>query len=105
MAVTPKLIALDLDETTLNQQSCLSPGNRAALEAAVSAGIEIIIASGRSLDTLPEGMTHFPGIRYATCGNGAMVYDLAAHAVLAQHFLPPVTAEQVLRLSFGAFLT
>ena len=56
MAVTPKLIALDLDETTLNQQSCLSPGNRAALEAAVSAGIEIIIASGRSLDTLPEEM-------------------------------------------------
>lgn len=105
MAVTPKLIALDLDETTLNQQSCLSPGNRAALEAAVSAGIEIVIASGRSLDTLPEEMTHFPGIRYAICGNGAMVYDLAAHAVLAQHFLPPETAEQVLRLSKGAFLT
>ena len=103
--MTPKLIALDLDETTLNQQSRLSPGNRAALEAAIAAGIEIVIASGRSLDTLPEEMTHFPGIRYAICGNGAMVYDLAEHAVLAQHFLPPETAGQVLRLTQGAFLT
>lgn len=102
---TPKLIALDLDETTLNQQSRLSPGNRAALEAAIAAGIEIVIASGRSLDTLPEEMTHFPGIRYAICGNGAMVYDLAEHTVLAQHFLPSETAGQVLSLTQGAFLT
>lgn len=105
MPMTPKLIALDLDETTLNQQSRLSPGNRAALEAAIAAGIEIVIASGRSLNTLPEEMTHFPGIRYAICGNGAMVYDLAEHAVLAQHFLPPETASQVLRLTQGVFLT
>jgi Cof subfamily protein (haloacid dehalogenase superfamily) len=103
--MTPKLIALDLDETTLNPQSRLSPGNRAALEAAIAAGIEIVIASGRSLDTLPEEMTHFPGIRYAICGNGSMVYDLTAHTVLVQHFLPPETAGQVLRLTQGAFLT
>ena len=103
--MTPKLIALDLDETTLNRQSRLSPGNRAALEAAIADGIEIVIASGRSLDTLPEEMTNFPGIRYAICGNGAMVYDLAEHAVLVQHFLPPETAAQVLSLSQGEFLT
>lgn len=101
----PRLIALDLDETTLNQQSRLSPGNRAALEAAVAAGIEIVIASGRSLDTLPEEMTHFPGIRYAICGNGAMVYDLSTHTVLVQHLLPPETAGQVLSLTQGTFLT
>lgn len=103
--MTPKLIALDLDETTLNQQSQLSPGNRAALEAAISQGIQIVIASGRSLDTLPEEMTHFPGIRYAICSNGAMVYDLAAHTALVQHFLPPETACQVLALTQGEFLT
>lgn len=103
--MTPKLIALDLDETTLDSHSRLSPGNRAALDAAIAAGIQIVIASGRSLDTLPEEMTHFPGIRYAICGNGAMVYDLAAHAVLAQHFLPPETARQILQRSEGVFLT
>lgn len=103
--MTPKLIALDLDETTLDQQSRLSPRNRAALEAAVAAGIEIVIASGRSLDTLPAEMTHFPGIHYAICSNGAMVCDFSTHTVLVQHFLPSETAGQVLSLSQGAFLT
>ena len=103
--MTPKLIALDLDETTLDRQSRLSPGNRAALEAAISMGIQIVIASGRSLDTLPQEMTHFPGIRYAICGNGAMVYDLAAQRILVQHFLPAGTARAVLWLSQGEFLT
>lgn len=103
--MTPKLIALDLDETTLDRQSRLSPGNRAALEAAVSSGIQIVIASGRSLDTLPEKMTHFPGIRYAICGNGAMVYDLSARTVLAQHLLPAGAVRDVLRLGQGLHLT
>ncbi len=103
--IPPKLIALDLDETTLNRQSLLSPGNRTALEAAISMGIQIVIASGRSLDTLPEEMTHFPGIRYAICGNGAMVYDLAAQRILVQHFLPAETAREVLWLGQGEFLT
>lgn len=102
---TPQLIALDLDETTLDRQSHLSPGNRAALEAAISMGTQIVIASGRSLDTLPQEMTHFPGIRYAICGNGAMVYDLAAQRILVQHFLPAETAREILRLSQGEFLT
>ena len=68
-------------------------------------GIQIVIASGRSLDTLPEEMTHFPGIRYAICGNGAMVYDLAAQRILVQHFLPAETAREVLWLGQGEFLT
>ena len=50
-------------------------------------------------------MTHFPGIRYAICGNGAMVYDLAAQRILVQHFLPAETARDVLRLGQGEFLT
>ena len=43
---TPQLMALDLDETLLNQDSRLSQGNRAALEAAVKQGVVIAAATG-----------------------------------------------------------
>ncbi len=101
----PKLIALDLDETTLNRESQLSPGNRAALEAAVQRGCILVIASGRAFDTLPEEMLRFPGVQYAICGNGAAVYALPSRALLAHHTVPPEAVDQILTLSLGQNLT
>lgn len=66
---TPQLIALDLDETLLNQDSRLSQGNRAALEAAVKQGVVIAAATGRAFETVPEEVLGFTGVRYAICSN------------------------------------
>ena len=103
--VRPKLIALDLDETTLNRDSRLSPGNRRALEAAVRQGCILVIASGRAFDTLPEEMLHFPGVQYAICGNGAAVYALPSRKRLAHHTVPPEAVDQILALCHGQDLT
>ena len=104
-AMLPKLIALDLDETTLNRESQLSPGNRAALEAAVRQGCILAIASGRAFDTLPEKMLRFPGVRYAICGNGAAVYELPSQKLLAHYTVPPEAVTKILALSQGQNLT
>ena len=60
-----RLIALDLDDTTLRSDGSLSGQTRAAIEAAIDAGLEIVIASGRALHSLPKAVTEIPGIRYA----------------------------------------
>lgn len=44
-----KCIALDLDRTTLNASGRLSDGNYNALCHAIENGVQIVIASGRSL--------------------------------------------------------
>jgi hydroxymethylpyrimidine pyrophosphatase-like HAD family hydrolase len=43
----PRLIAIDLDGTLLNSTGQVSPRNLAALQLAESAGIEIVISTGR----------------------------------------------------------
>ncbi|MGA7159045.1 MAG: HAD-IIB family hydrolase [Acidobacteriaceae bacterium] len=43
----PRLIAIDLDGTLLDPTGHVSPRNRAALQLAESAGIEIVISTGR----------------------------------------------------------
>lgn len=101
----PRLVALDLDETLLDQNSKLSPGNRAALEAAVEQGAAIVIATGRAFETVPEDMLGFPGVRYAICSNGAGVYELSTGKALVRYQLKPAAVERVLSLAEGENLT
>ena len=100
-----KLLALDLDDTTLNERSELSPGNRAALLEAHRQGIEIVIASGRAYDTLPREMLSFPGVRNAITSNGAGVYRVDTGEVILHRTLPEGAVEQILRLTEGLHLT
>lgn len=103
-------IALDLDETLLDSRSHLSPANHAALERAISQGIQIVLASGRALHTFPQELLHFPGIRYAITGNGTSIVDLRTGAHLLRYLLSPEAVQTILEvtkpfpITFEAFI-
>ena len=67
-----RLVALDLDGTTMNSDNRLSDYNRKSLEAAVQAGIQVVVASGRAFDALPKEVLAIPGLQYAISSNGAI---------------------------------
>ena len=92
-----RCIALDLDRTTLDSQGHLSEENKRAIENAVAAGVYVVVASGRSLDSLPAEITDITGIRYAITSNGAAVYDLCERKCLRQFKMTPESAEDILR--------
>lgn len=99
-----RCIALDLDYTTLNNQGHLSTYTRQALTCAIEKGIHIVVASGRALNSLPEEIRNFEGIRYAVTSNGAAVYDLRTGACLKQYKLTEQSVCEVLRLTEGQHL-
>ncbi|HEY8371334.1 MAG TPA: HAD family hydrolase [Pseudonocardiaceae bacterium] len=73
----PRLVALDLDETTVVPGSLVTPAVRRAVRRATAAGAHVVIATGRSvLGTLPVldelGLAH--GV--ALCSNGAVRLDV-----------------------------
>ena len=70
-----KLIALDLDGTTLDENSRLSERTKKTLERAAEAGIYLVVASGRAYTSLPSDVMDMKGITYAITSNGAAVYD------------------------------
>ena len=92
-----RCIVTDLDGTALNPRGRLSHRNRRAIEAAISQGIQVIIASGRSLESLPGDIKDIEGIRYAVTSNGAAVYDIQTGACLRQYKLEAETVEEILR--------
>lgn len=83
-----KLIALDLDGTLLNSAKELSPGNRAALDAAAGAGIRIVPATGRFWRGMPEVIRKLPFVRYVITINGAEIYDADAGKPLFSAGIP-----------------
>ncbi len=103
-------ITLDLDRTTLNAQGRLSERNRKAIESAIARGIEVVIASGRSLHALPQDVCAIAGIRYAITSNGASVYDLRTGECLRQFKLTEESVREILRqtactgVSYEAFI-
>lgn len=98
--MTIKLIALDLDGTTLNSAGKLSEGNRNALERAAQKGVNVVIATGRCYGALPEDVVDVGGIRYAITSNGAQIRDLHTGEALYSNCIAPdsvVQAERILR--------
>ena len=96
-----KLIALDLDRTTLKSDGHISKANRQAVEYAISKGIHVCIASGRAFDTLPLEVVTIPGIEYAITSNGAAVYKIKDKKCLNSYVLKESSVAGIIKNTVG----
>ncbi|MEP7178294.1 MAG: HAD family hydrolase [Pseudonocardiales bacterium] len=84
-----RMLASDLDGTLLRSDGTVSPRSRAALRAAVDAGLLVAFVTGRPprwLDEIAEATEH---LGVAVGANGAVLYDLATERIIATHPLSP----------------
>ncbi len=81
-----KLIALDLDGTTLRTGSILSEETKKTLEAAIAKGVHVVIATGRGLDAIPQNVFTIEGLEYIITSNGAYVIRLEDMKTLYSNF-------------------
>ena len=70
-----KLIALDLDGTTLTDSNTLSLRVKRSLETAIQNGIEVVAASGRPYASMPREVLEIEGLNYSITSNGAAIHD------------------------------
>jgi len=85
------LIALDLDDTLLREDLSISEKNRTAIRIAEDAGIEIVLASGRTYLAMERYLKFLdlnrPG-NYLICSNGAEIMDAQQGATIERLMLP-----------------
>lgn len=76
--MSAQILFTDLDGTLLNDEKAVTPGNRRAIEEALSLGRRIVVTSGRplksSLDQAERLGLAGPGC-YVIAYNGAVIYD------------------------------
>jgi len=92
-----KLIALDLDGTTLNKDGQLTKEMTMAFEAAIAKGVHIVIATGRVLSALPKDILKIKGIQYVITSNGANIVDLKSRELIYTNFIKASAVEDVVR--------
>lgn len=76
-----KLIALDIDGTTMLNDNTLSPKVKLSIEQAIKNGIIVVVASGRPFGTMPKQILDIEGLNYVIASNGAAVYDKSRRCI------------------------
>jgi Cof subfamily protein (haloacid dehalogenase superfamily) len=100
-----RLVATDLDGTLLRSDGTVSDRTRAALRAAVDAGLVVVFVTGRPprwLDAIVDETGH---LGTAVGANGAVIYDMADERMLKTHPLQPDVMREIaadLRAKFPA---
>ncbi len=92
-----RLIATDLDGTLLRSDGSVSARTRAAVDAAESAGISLVIVTGRPPRWIPPIVEQIGDRGLVVCANGGIVYDPARHEIIERNDLPGEDALEVVR--------
>ena len=86
-----KIVALDLDGTTLTSDKRLSARTQKALETAIAQGVHVVAATGRTLAALPKEILKINGLKYALTSNGACINDLQSGELIYTNCIAPET--------------
>ncbi len=90
-----KLIGIDLDGTTLNENKTISQDNINVFELCKEKGIHIVPVTGRPLSGLYDEYKKQIGCRYSIHTNGAIVMDLKNNKSIFHHPLSIKTAKEI----------
>ena len=77
-----KFVAIDLDGTMLNHYGEISERTKETVTKCIEKGIEIVLASGRPIDSMKTIAEELGMQGYFIAGNGALVYDIQKNEVI-----------------------
>ena len=93
-----KLIAIDLDGTMLNTYGEVTETTKRILKETIGKGTEIVIASGRTLDSI-KNIAEEVGINgYIIAGNGSIVYDIKNDKKIYEKYIPKTKALNIIKI-------
>ena len=82
-----KIVAVDLDGTLLNSFGEVSLATKETLNKVKERGVEVVLASGRPIDSVENLSLELNTSRYIISGNGAILYDVQEKEILHNRFL------------------
>lgn len=83
-----KLVAVDLDGTLLNQYGEVTENSKRVIKNVTRKGTQVVIASGRSIDSIKNISKEIGASKYIIAGNGAVVYDTKEENILFENYIP-----------------
>lgn len=83
-----KLVTVDLDGTLLNSYGDVTEYTKQVINKVQNKGVEIMIASGRPIDSIKTIAEEINSIKYFIAGNGAIIYDIKNDKIIYEKYIP-----------------
>ena len=93
-----KLIAIDLDGTILDSYGEVSENTKRILKETMKKGTKVIIASGRTIDSIKAIADEISTDKYIIAGNGSIIYDLQEKNVIYEKYIPKSKALNIIKI-------
>ncbi len=93
-----KLVAIDLDGTMLNQYGVITENTKKVIKETIKKGTDIIIASGRPIDSITTFAKEIGSQNYFIAGNGALIYDIQKQKIIYDKFLPKQKVLEIIKI-------
>ena len=90
-----KLVAIDLDGTMLNSYGIVTENTKNVIKKVIEQGTEVIIASGRPIDSIKTIAKEIGSNNYFIAGNGALIYDIKNEKTIYEKY---ITKQKVLEI-------
>ena len=95
----PGLLGIDVDGTLITDEGHITDMVYSALEKAVSANWEFVIASGRTYYAAKSVIDRLPFLHYAVLSNGACIMDVKETRILYMETLTPEVVREVIKVT------
>lgn len=93
-----KMIALDLDGTTLDSNKIITPRTIKAFEDSMKKGVHIVISTGRTFNSLPKQLFDIKGLEYVITSNGAHITKLHSREKIFESFIPVSSVKKIIEV-------
>ena len=93
-----KLVVIDLDGTMLNSYGIVTENTKNTIKKIEEQGIEVIIASGRPIDSIKEIAREIESKNYFIAGNGAIVYDIKKDKIIYEKTLSKEKVLEIIKI-------
>ena len=90
-----KMVAIDLDGTLLNSYGIVTNNSKEILKKVIEKEVDIILASGRPIDSINTISREIGANKYFIAGNGAIIYDMQKEETIYEKYM---TKEKVLEI-------
>ena len=93
-----KLVAIDLDGTMLNSYGMITENTKKTIKKIEKQGVEVVIASGRPIDSIKTIAREIESKNYFIAGNGAIVYDIKKDKIIYEKTLSKEKVLEIIKI-------
>lgn len=93
-----KLIAVDLDGTMLNSYGVVTEHTKKSIKKSIEKGTDVIIASGRPIDSIKTIAKEIRSENYFIAGNGALIYDIKKDEVIYEKYMSKQKILEIIKI-------